>query len=359
MAADTHLPANAASLGELAPVALISLDGQHHLSDANPAAEVLFRQSRKALCGQPLGKLLGSNSALFDLLGRVEQSGNDITAHNVPLYGSDTQDKRLCSAWVRCLEGGGFILALSEEPGRETSDIGGAVSGFGRILGHEVKNPLAGIIGAAQLLDRHNVPEQTELLGVIIDEARRIERLVTRLSVFELFSAPRPTRFNIHKLLDRILAAENAAQSGKIAYHRDYDPSLPLINADEDHLHEAIQNIMRNAAEAAEAGPRQGEVKVKTAYAAGLSMRDPRRDDKLQKAMLISIEDNGEGVPIDRQSNMFEMFNSSKSGGRGLGLSIAKEVISAHGGHIRVDTQPGQTRLSVYLPMDDGGDNAG
>jgi two-component system nitrogen regulation sensor histidine kinase GlnL len=133
-----------------------------------------------------------------------------------------------------------------------------------------------------------------------------------------------------------------------------FDPSLPPIAGDEDHLQQAFQNLVRNAVEAAiDAGPR-GEVMVRTAYAAGLGLKQARLGPALRRAMVVSIEDNGGGIPPDRQASMFEVFQTSKSGGRGLGLSIVSEVVAAHGGQIRVESEPGATRFSVLLPFSEG-----
>ena len=156
---------------------------------------------------------------------------------------------------------------------------------------------------------------------------------------------------NVHALLDKVIASERAAMGPRIEFRREFDPSLPDIQADPDHLQQAFQNIVRNAAEAASDDSRRGEVIISTAYAAGLAMRQARLGSGLRRAMLISIEDNGNGIPRERQATIFEVFQSSKSGGRGLGLSVVSEVVSAHGGQIRVDSQPGSTRFTVLLPI--------
>jgi len=155
----------------------------------------------------------------------------------------------------------------------------------------------------------------------------------------------------VHALLDKVIASERAAMGPRIEFRREFDPSLPDIQADPDHLQQAFQNIVRNAAEAASDDSRRGEVIIRTAYAAGLAMRQARLGSGLRRAMLISIEDNGNGIPRERQATIFEVFQSSKSGGRGLGLSVVSEVVTAHGGQIRVDSQPGSTRFTILLPL--------
>lgn len=345
---DQTRPAN---LSELAPVALLHIDARRRICNVNATTESLLQLSRRALVDRPLSEIIYHDSPLFELIDRAAREPGEITAPSTPISGPSVPGRTICDVRVRTIETGDFILVLSEAPSRDSSDSVAGAAGFGRILGHEVKNPLAGIIGAAQLLERQGHADQSELLDIIKDEARRIERLVNRLSAFELFSAPRMLPCNVHALLDKVIAAERAAMGPKIDFRREFDPSLPDIHADPDHLQQAFQNIIRNAAEAASEDGKRGEVVVRTAFAAGLAMRQARLGSGLRRAMLISFEDNGHGIPRERQATIFDVFQSSKSGGRGLGLSVVSEVVTAHGGQIRVDSQPGSTRFTVLLPL--------
>jgi two-component system, NtrC family, nitrogen regulation sensor histidine kinase GlnL len=338
-------------LSEIAPVALVHVDARRRICNVNSAAEALLQHSRRALIDRPLSEMIFHDSPLFELIDRAAREPAEITAPSTPISGPMLTTRIYCDVRVRSIDGGDFILVLTEAPSRDAAEGLAGAAGFGRILGHEVKNPLAGIIGAAQLLARQAQPGQGELLDIIRDEARRIERLVNRLSAFELFSAPRMQPCNVHALLDKVIATERVASGPRIEFRREFDPSLPDIQADPDHLQQAIQNIVRNAAEAAAEGGGRGEVVVRTAYAAGLAMRRARAGAGLRRALLISIEDNGGGIPRERQATMFDVFQSSKSGGRGLGLSVVSEVVAAHGGQIRVDSRPGATRFTVLLPI--------
>jgi two-component system nitrogen regulation sensor histidine kinase GlnL len=349
---DQTRPAN---LSELAPVALVHIDARRRICNVNAAAESLLQLSRRAMIDRPLSEVIYHDSPLFELIDRAAREPAEITAPSTPVSGPSVPMRTICDVRVRSVDGGDFILVLGEAPARDPSEGIAGAAGFGRILGHEVKNPLAGIIGAAQLLERQGLAEQAELLDIIKDEARRIERLVNRLSAFELFSAPRMQSCNVHALLDKVIAAERAAMGPKIEFKREFDPSLPDIQADPDHLQQAFQNIVRNAAEAASEDNGRGEVTIRTAYAAGLAMRQARLGSGLRRAMLISFEDNGHGIPRERQATIFDVFQSSKSGGRGLGLSVVSEVVTAHGGQIRVDSQPGSTRFTVLLPLVEAG----
>ncbi len=340
-----------AGLADLAPIAILHLDVRRRVVNVNSAAEVLLKASRRALIDRPLTDVVYHDSLLFDLIDRAAQEPAEILAPSTPIGGPNLATRLICDVRIRSAEQGEFIIVLNETPARDPVEGMAGAARFGRLLGHEVKNPLAGIIGAAQLLERQGHPGQGELLDIIKDEARRIERLVNRLSAFELFSAPRLQPCNIHALLDKVIAAERAAAGPRIDFRREFDPSLPNLLADPDHLQQAFQNIVRNAVEAAQETGARGEVLIRTAYAAGLAMRQQRLGAGLRRALMISIEDNGCGIPAERQATIFDVFQSSKSGGRGLGLSVVSEVIAAHGGQIRVDSQPGSTRFTVLLPI--------
>lgn len=346
-------------LGDLSPIALILVDERRKVLEVNAAAESLLQLSRRALRSKPLSEIIYHDSPIFELLDRAHRTVGDIAAPGTPISGPGLLSRQICDVWVRSTDENGFVVAMCEAATRDMNESAAGVAGFGRILGHEVKNPLGGIIGAAQLLERQGLEGQAELLEIIKEEARRIERLVNRLSAFELFSAPYMEAFNIHALLERVVASERAAMGTNVDFRREFDPSLPHVVGDSDHLQQAFQNLIRNAAEAASEDGGTGRVTVRTSYAAGLSFRQARLGSGLRRAMLVSVEDNGRGIPRHRQNNIFDVFQSSKSGARGLGLSIVKEVVTAHGGQIRVDSVPGSTRFSVLLPLGTEGKSDG
>jgi len=341
----------AVNLSDVAPLALFQIDDRRRIDAANTEAQMLLGHSESALRGKALSEFIYHDSPLFDLLDRVFSQDGDVSAHGVAISGPGVPGSRTFDIKLRPVPPQGVVIAVTESVVSDRSSGAVGISGFGRILGHEVKNPLAGISGAAQLLLRTATEDQASLLNVIRSEASRIERLVTRLSAFELFSAPRRDKFNIHELLDKVLLAEEAAHGGSISLKRAYDPSLPEIYGDEDHLHEAFQNIVRNAAEAAAEVSGQGQITLQTAFETGFAFSKTRNAKRLQRAIRITVEDNGKGIQPRAREQMFDMFSSTKAGGRGLGLSVVSEVISAHEGRIKVESRPGQTRFSVYLPM--------
>lgn len=341
-------------LSDAVPIALLSLDERRIVRAANVETEIILGSSRHSLVGRALSEIIFYDSPLFELIDKAESMSGDMTAHGVPISGPALAPGQIHDVRIRPDDLGGFLLVFGRSIGREAVEPGPAVSAFGRILGHEVKNPLAGIFGAAQLLLRNARDDQTELLNLIKNETKRIERLISRLSAFELFSAPKLQPLNIHSVLDDVVASERAAFDGSVDIRREYDPSLPPVLGDTDHLHEAFQNLVRNACEAASSAKGGGSITIRTAYEAGFGILLKDKRDSLRRALKVTVEDNGGGIPIDRQMAIFEMFQSSKSGSRGLGLSIVREIVSSHGGQIKLDSARGRTRFTVYLPLAKG-----
>ena len=334
-------------LADLAPIALIQCDADSNIEDVNDAAEQLLGQSRSKLVGAHLSSAFYKSSDVFRLIDKALSSQTPIASQNVAIGGPKISvpsiDIRLSPI------AGGYVIAVLAAASRTAEGTRVGMADFSRILGHEIKNPLAGISGAAQLLQRSARDDQTELLQLVIDESARIERLVTELSAFELYSSPRRGPVNIHRLLDRIIVGEEAAFDGKCRFIRNFDPSLPTVYGDADHLHEAAQNLMRNGAEAA-----SSTVKIHTAFEAGVIIRRSE-DDVRMPAMRLTIEDDGEGVTPEQEDAMFRMFETWKPGGSGLGLALVSQIADAHDAQIIVNSQPGRMRVSMLLPLTDQG----
>jgi two-component system, NtrC family, nitrogen regulation sensor histidine kinase GlnL len=336
----------------LAPFALLGLDERRRIIAANPEAQSFLGHSERAMYRKPLSEILFHDSPVFGLIDKAMKLQGDVTAHSIPFNGPSLRKQRVLDLRLRPIPDGSLVIGMTES--NETAVVHNnpaGVAAFGRILGHEVKNPLAGISGAAQLLSRQARDDQAAMIDIIQSETRRIERLVSRLSAFELFSAPALETLNIHELLDRVIAAEEAAHRGKVSIVRLYDPSLPQILADQDHLHEAIQNVLRNAVEATLAHTQSPQIQVETAFETSFAIAGADGAARLGRAIRVTIEDNGPGVPPEKKARMFDMFMSSKSGGRGLGLSVVNEIVAAHKGRIKVDSKPGLTRFSIFLPL--------
>ena len=217
------------------------------------------------------------------------------------------------------------------------------------MLAHEVKNPLSGIRGAAQLLEENLAPSDRELTRLICDEADRIVALVNRM---EVFSDRRPLDrgpVNIHEVLDRVRLVAQSGFARHVRFIEEYDPSLPPVFGNRDALIQVYLNLVKNAAEAV---PSQGgEIQVATSYQHGVRLAVAGTDTRLHLPLLVTVTDNGEGIPEDLRPHLFDPFVSTKHHGTGLGLALVAKVIDDHGGVIEFDSQPRRTVFRVCLPM--------
>ena len=330
-------------LADLAPIALIQCDDASIIRDANDAAQQLLGQSRAKLLGSPLNKVMYGSSDIFEMIDKSLQTQRPVAAQNVAIGGPKISVRAIDVRLSPVSQG--FVIAVLAVNSKHAEGAIVGMANFSRILSHEVKNPLAGISGAAQLLKRTSRDDQTELLDLIIDESERIERLITELSAFELYSAPRRAPVDIHELLDRIIIGEAALFDGQCEFVRQFDPSLPTVYGDADHLHEAAQNLIRNGAQAA-----ASTVRVHTSYEAGVTIRRSV-DNTRMPAMRLTIEDDGAGVTSEQEESMFKMFETWKPGGSGLGLALVSQIAEAHDAQIIVDSMPGRRRISMLLPL--------
>jgi two-component system nitrogen regulation sensor histidine kinase GlnL len=217
------------------------------------------------------------------------------------------------------------------------------------MLAHEVKNPLSGIRGAAQLLEQDADPAGRELTQLICDETDRIVALVDRM---EAFSDHRPLEreaVNIHEVLDRVRKIAQSGFARHVRIGEEYDPSLPPVHGNYDLLVQVFLNLIKNAAEAAPANG--GEIAVATAYRHGLRLAGPGSDTRVNLPLMVSVTDNGPGIPDDLKPHLFDPFVTTKRNGTGLGLALVAKVIGDHGGVIEFDSQPRRTVFRVFLPV--------
>ncbi|MFU8777779.1 MAG: two-component system sensor histidine kinase NtrB [Roseovarius sp.] len=336
------------------PVPAILLDPQDRIAGINPAAEGFMMSSSRALMGQPVWDKLAVNAPLEEAFERARANDAPLFVNDVDV-GTGERAPMQCNLQVAPLAGspGHMIMLISprELAGRmvQNSNVKSAAKsaiGMAEMLAHEIKNPLAGITGAAQLLSMTLGPEDIELTDLIVSESRRIVSLLERVEQFGNISAPDMRPVNVHDVLDRARRSAMLGFAAHMALVEDYDPSLPLALGDSDQLLQVVLNLLKNAAEAARGRP--GTIRLHTYYEQSLRVR---RGEGEGKALPLQIEiiDDGPGLPPEIADQVFDPFVSGRENGTGLGLALAAKIISDHDGWISVNSVPGRTVFRISL----------
>ncbi|MBN9319774.1 MAG: ATPase [Caulobacterales bacterium 68-7] len=340
---------------ELSPEPALVVDANGALVAVNEAAETLFGQGLTLLARGRFLAALPHGSAVVSLLRRALEEGVRVREHGVhiSLFGQAPFE---ADGAASPLGDGSVLLTLHVRHNQlsvERDQAGlRSVVGLGRMLAHEIKNPLAGIRGAAQLLKAGAVIEDQPLAQLIVDETDRIRRLVDRMEVFSDNAPPTRTPVNIHQALDRVRAlAANGVADGLIL-REVYDPSLPPVWGDDDQLIQIFLNLVKNAAEAAHMRrDSRGEIVITTAYRHGVRVRGPDGRTLKDAPLEVRVQDNGPGVPEELKEHLFQPFVTTKSNGTGLGLALVSKLVTGHGGLIDFESEPGRTVFRVLLPV--------
>ncbi|HVC57421.1 MAG TPA: ATP-binding protein [Stellaceae bacterium] len=350
------LPDTALLLAAL-PDAVIAIDRAGLVRFVNPAAEQFFRTSAGALIGHPLAEIFLPHSPLFVLAEAVWRSGGSIAEYDVLLEGPRFAARSVTIQGAPAGETGELLVltlherSMADKMDRQLTHRNAArsVTAMAAMLAHEVKNPLSGIRGAAQLLEQDADADGRELTQLICDETDRIVALVDRMEAFSEHAPITRDEVNIHEVLDRV---RKIAQSGFARHVRileEYDPSLPPVRGDRDLLLQVFVNLVKNAAEAAPGAG--GEIVLTTAYRHGLRFTAPGGDGPQHLPLMVTVADNGSGIPDDLKPHLFDPFVTTKRNGTGLGLALVAKVIGDHGGVIEFDSQPRRTVFRVFLPV--------
>ena len=346
------------SLIDALPMPVIEVDPQNHIRFANTAAEQLLGSGRDRLRKKALSEVLPPGSPLLALVEHVRENRGSITEYGIDI--NPTKPDRLADIYASPVADslGSVLLviqprAIMDKINRQLShrDAARSVGAMASMLAHEIKNPLSGIRGAAQLIEG-SLPEDEKPLSTLIrSEVDRIVRLVER---FEVFSDGRPlpmSDVNIHEVLDHVGRLAKSGFAHHISFEHRFDPSLPPIRANRDRLIQAILNLVKNAAEAIGEARTDGRITLSTAFRPGVSVQLPTSARRVSLPFEVGIMDNGPGIPEHLMPHLFEPFVTSKAQGSGLGLAMVAKVVSDHGGVIECDRLSGNTLFRILLPM--------
>jgi two-component system nitrogen regulation sensor histidine kinase GlnL len=342
------------------PVPAVVLNTEDRFTFVNGAAEQFFKLSASALCQMQLSDFLPRDNRVFSVLAQIRRFDAPVSDYDlllesprinrrgVSIHGAPLHE--IEGAVVLTLQDGSTAQMLD----RQLSFRGAArgASAMAAMLAHEVKNPLSGIRGAAQLLEQNAPEADKELCLLIQDEVDRISGLVDRFDIF----SERPVDLgpvNIHQVLDHVRRIAQTGFAAHLKISEEYDPSLPPIWGNRDILVQIILNLVKNAAEAVDSA--HGEIVLTTAYQHGVRIAVPTSTERVHLPLLVTVRDNGPGIPEEIQATLFEPFVSTKRGGQGLGLALVAKLVTDLGGLIECDSRPGRTQFRLSMPAPPAG----
>jgi two-component system, NtrC family, nitrogen regulation sensor histidine kinase GlnL len=337
------------------PLPALLFDARGLIIEVNPAAEIFLNTSVKTMIGQPVFDRLAIDAPMDEAVARARANQSPIFINDVDVTTGERPPVQ-CNVQVAPMHDNASIVMLLISPreiadrlGRSMQVKSGARSAIGmaEMLAHEIKNPLAGISGAAQLLSMGLSPADQELTDLIVEETRRVVKLLEQVEQFGNLRSPDRRAVNIHDALDRARKSALMGYAANMTIIEDYDPSLPATYADLDQLMQVFLNLIKNATEATKGN---GTIRLRTFY--DLSLRLRRKDGPGRAVPLqIEIIDDGPGIPPELGPDIFEPFVSGRDNGTGLGLALVSKIISDHEGWISVDSVPGRTVFRVSLPV--------
>lgn len=343
------------------PILVISDDNR--IVYGNAASESFLSTSTVMLTRYRLDDLVAFGCPLLALVDQVRESGSTVNEYGVEMASPKFAAPKLVDVYAGPMsEADNLIVVMLQQRSmaqmieRQLTHRAAArsVSGMAAVLAHEIKNPLSGIKGAAQLLEQNLSDEDRVLSQLICSETERIRNLVNRM---EVFGDERPLTkepVNIHDVLNHVRRLAETGFARGLRISEDYDPSLPPIPGNRDKLVQAFLNLIKNASEAiGDNADGQGRIVMQTSFRPGVRLSVPGADQRISLPLMIQIEDNGPGVPDHLKPHLFDPFVTTKHNGTGLGLALVAKIIGDHGGIIECDSEPKRTVFRVLLPMQD------
>ncbi len=358
------LPALRAIFDSL-PNPLLILDAENRICMVNSTSEDFFQTSKTVLMRHKFADLMPFSSPALHAVEQVREIGGVVNEYEITVGTPRMGGERIVDLQTALVsEDPRFILvmllrrSMAHKFDMQLSHQGAArsVSGMASMLAHEIKNPLSGIRGAAQLLEPGLADEDRALARLICDETDRIRDLVDQM---EVFSDERPLvrqPINIHVVLDRVKQLIIASGEADVALLEDYDPSLPAVNGNHDQLVQVFLNLARNAVDAVRESEGQREVIFTTAFRPGMKLSVAGSTDKVSLPLEVCVHDSGNGIADELLPHIFDPFVTSKPQGKGLGLALVAKIVRDHGGVVEYKTRDGGSTFRVLLPLIKGDD---
>jgi two-component system nitrogen regulation sensor histidine kinase GlnL len=357
----TALPVGLEVILNSIPDAVLVLDSADNVVYANMTAEDFFFMSVGTMTRLKLSDLVAFGSPLLTLVEQVRAQRTTISEYDVEVGNPRAALKAVDLQVAPVIDQPDVLVVLIRERSiaqkidRQLTHRGAArsVMGMAAVLAHEIKNPLSGIRGSAQLLEQSVGEEDRELTQLITEEADRICALVDRMEAFSDRRPLEPQAVNLHRVLEHVRKLAISGFARGLRFTEIYDPSLPPAMGDKDQLIQVFLNLVKNAAEAVLPAT-SGEIALTTAYRHGVRLAVPGSTKRVHLPLEVCVIDNGPGVPNDLKPYLFDPFVTTKSSGTGLGLALVAKIIGDHGGIVECDSEAGRTVFRVLLPAFEG-----